>query len=53
MVKNLDKNKPYLMFMGLRNEESSKRADYKDEWKILNGENQLAGDTSDKNVDGT
>lgn len=35
MVKNLDKNKPYLMFMGLRNEESSKRADYKDEWKNI------------------
>ena len=34
-LENLDKNKPYLMFMGLRNEESSKRADYKDEWKNI------------------
>lgn len=33
MVEKLDKNKKYLMIMGMRNEESSTRADYKDEWK--------------------
>ena len=32
MVKKLDKEKPYLMFMGLRNDESSGRSEYEDEW---------------------
>lgn len=32
MVKNLDKQKKYLMFMGLRNAESNTRSDYGDEW---------------------
>ena len=32
MVSKLDHNLPYLLFMGMRNEESSKRSEYKDEW---------------------
>lgn len=32
MVKQLDHNKKYLMFMGMRNEESNTRSGYQDEW---------------------
>lgn len=32
MVKRLDHNIPYLMFMGMRNEESNTRSGYGDEW---------------------
>ena len=32
MVNQLDHNTPYLMFMGMRNEESDTRSDYGDEW---------------------
>lgn len=32
MVKRLDHNTPYLMFMGMRNEESNTRSGYIDEW---------------------
>lgn len=32
MVNQLDHNTPYLMFMGMRNEESNTRSTYKDEW---------------------
>ena len=33
MVKELDKTDKYLFFMGMRNEESSTRSSYTDEWK--------------------
>lgn len=32
MVRRLDHNKPYLMWMGMRNEESNTRSSYQDEW---------------------
>lgn len=32
MVEKLDHNKPYLMWMGMRNEESATRSGYEDEW---------------------
>lgn len=32
MVRRLDHNKPYLMWMGMRNEESNTRSGYQDEW---------------------
>lgn len=32
MVRRLDHNKPYLMWMGMRNEESNTRSEYQDEW---------------------
>lgn len=32
MVSQLDHNKPYLMWMGMRNEESATRSGYEDEW---------------------
>lgn len=32
MVEKLDHNHPYLMWMGMRNEESSTRSSYEDEW---------------------
>lgn len=32
MVSNLDHNHPYLMWMGMRNDESNTRSDYQDEW---------------------
>lgn len=32
MVNQLDHNEPYLMFMGMRNEESNTRSGYGDEW---------------------
>lgn len=32
MVNRLDQDTPYLMFMGMRNEESNTRSDYGDEW---------------------
>lgn len=32
MVKKLDHNHPYLMWMGMRNEESATRSGYEDEW---------------------
>lgn len=33
LVNQLDKNKKYLFFMGMRNEESNTRSNYTDEWK--------------------
>lgn len=33
MVKKLDYDKKYLLFMGIRNDESAKRSDYVDEWR--------------------
>lgn len=33
MLDYLDKNNKYLFFLGMRNEESNTRADYKDEWQ--------------------
>ena len=32
MVRRLEHNKPYLMWMGMRNEESNTRSGYQDEW---------------------
>lgn len=33
MIENLDDDKDYLFFMGMRNQESAKRSTYGDEWK--------------------
>lgn len=33
MIDYLDRNDKYLFFMGMRNQESSKRSNYTDEWK--------------------
>jgi len=33
MIKSMDGNSKYLFFMGMRNQESSKRSEYGDEWK--------------------